>query len=276
MNQAAFVQLESRGPVAVLTINRPDRRNALATQVVAELGDTLDRARYDPAIRALVLTGAGPVFSAGMDLKEAHEARAKGDAEHERAAIAAAQALADLYVQVHDCPKPVIAALNGDAFAGGAGLAMACDLVIAADNARLGFPEVKRGLVAAIVMHDLVRLVGDRRARQLLLTGEPIDAIEAERWGLVNRVVPRHSSLDAAVALGQSLVACGPIALATTKKQLDEATRRSHDLRGAAAISAAIRVSEEATEGIAAFVEKRPPLWARQDDSTRHYHEDTR
>jgi enoyl-CoA hydratase/carnithine racemase len=111
-------------------------------------------------------------------------------------------------------------------------------------------------------MHDLTRLVGDRRARQLLLTGEPVSAAAAERWGLVNRVVPAEECLPTALALGQSLAESGPIALATTKKQLDEASRRPRDLRGSAAVSAAIRVSEEAAEGMAAFLEKRPPRWA--------------
>jgi methylglutaconyl-CoA hydratase len=111
-------------------------------------------------------------------------------------------------------------------------------------------------------MHDLIRLVGDRRARQLLLTGEPISAAEAERWGLVNSVVPVPACLDAALKLAGSLAESGPIALATTKKQLDETTRRPSELRGAAAISAAIRVSDEAIEGMTAFLEKRRPRWA--------------
>lgn len=261
MSQDESIRLEVRGPVAVVTIDRPGRRNALSVAVIAGLSDTLDRARYDPAARAVVLTGAGPSFCSGMDLKEARQA-GSDDVAAERAAVAAAQALADLFVQVHDLPKPTIAALNGDALAGGAGLAMACDLVVAADSARIGYPEVKRGLVAAIVMHDLSRLVGGRRARQLLLTGEPISAAEAERWGLVNRVVPSAECLDAAIALGRSLAEAGPIALATTKRQLDEATRRPRDLRGSAAVSAAIRVSEEAAEGMAAFLEKRRPRWS--------------
>jgi methylglutaconyl-CoA hydratase len=269
MNQPPFVRDEVRGPVAVVTIDRPERRNALSSAVIAGLGDALNRARYDPAVRSIVLTGSGPAFCAGMDLKEAHQSVAGGDAEGERAAIAAARAMADLFVQIHDCPKPVIAALNGDALAGGAGLAMSCDLVVAADSARIGYPEVKRGLVAAIVMHDLSRLVGDRRARQLLLTGEPIAAAEAERWGLVNRIVPASDCLDQAIALGLSLVECGPIAVATTKKQLDEATHRPRDLRGSAAVSAAIRVSEEADEGMAAFLEKRRPSWANPPDRAR-------
>jgi methylglutaconyl-CoA hydratase len=262
MSPSDFVRLEDRGPIALITICRPERRNALSAQLIAGLSDALDRARYNPVTRAIVLTSEGATFCAGMDLKEAHQAAAAGDVQAERAAIAAAQAMSDLFVQIHDSPKPVIAALNGDALAGGAGLAMACDLVVAADAARIGYPEVKRGLVAAIVMHDLTRLVGDRRARQLLLTGEPISAAEAERWGLVNRVVPAGECVAEAVTMGRSLAESGPIALATTKKQLDEASRRPRDLRGSAAVSAAIRVSEEAAEGMAAFLEKRPPRWA--------------
>jgi len=256
-----FVRRESRGLVAVIAIDRPDRRNALSREVVAALGDALDQARYDPAIRAVVLTGTPPTFCSGMDLKRggASGGLSLEDAEH--AAVADAQAFADLIVQVHRCPKPVIAAISGDALAGGAGLAMACDLAIIADSARIGYPEVKRGLVAAIVMHDLVRLIGDRRARQLLLTGEPITAVEAERWGLVNRVVPSVECLDAVIAMGASLAEVGPIAVAATKKQLDEASRRPRDLRGAAAVSAAVRVSDEAVEGMTAFLEKRPPRW---------------
>jgi methylglutaconyl-CoA hydratase len=151
--------------------------------------------------------------------------------------------------------------LNGDALAGGAGLMAACDLAVAAETARIGYPEVKRGLVAAIVMHDLSRQVGDRRSRQLLLSGESISAQVAHEWGLVNSLTPVERCLDEAVRLGHEMVNCAPRAVATTKRLLDEAAARPHDLRGAAAVSAAIRVSDEAREGIRAFVEKRPPAW---------------
>jgi methylglutaconyl-CoA hydratase len=264
--QPGFVRREHRDHVAIITIDRPERRNALSEAVIIGLGDALDLARYDPAIRAVVITGEAPAFCAGMDMKEANRHGGLALAESERAAVADAQAMADLFMQIHGLPKPVIAAINGDALAGGAGLAMACDLAIAAESARIGYPEVKRGLVAAIVMHDLIRLVGDRRARQLLLTGEPISAAEAERWGMVNQVVPIAECLDVAVALARSLAEVGPIAVATTKKQIDEASRRPRDLRGSAAVSAAVRVSDEATEGIAAFLERRKPRWA--DGST--------
>jgi methylglutaconyl-CoA hydratase len=196
-----------------------------------------------------------------MDLKDAVKIGTASYPDWEHKAVADAQALADLFTQIHSSPKPVIAAVNGDALAGGAGLAMACDFVLAVDSARIGYPEVRRGLVASIVMHDLIRLIGDRRARQLLLTGEPITASEAERWGLVNQVVSADDLLDIAFQLATTLVQAGPIALATTKKQLDEASRRPPDLRGAAAVSAAVRVSEEAAEGMSAFLEKRCPSW---------------
>jgi|SRR5579864_9548903 len=249
-----------RGPVAVVTLNRPEKRNALSRALIASFGDAIAHLAVEGGLRAIILTGAGPVFSAGMDLKEA--ASIGSSIEAEKAAVADAQALADLIDAVHHLSRPTIAALNGDALAGGAGLALACDLVIASANARIGYPEVKRGLVAATVMHDLVRQVGDRRARELLLTGATIDAATAERWGLVNRVVPAERCLDEALALARSLAESAPAAIATTKRQLDEASGRPKSLRGAAAISAAVRVADEAREGMRAFVEKRPPDWA--------------
>lgn len=255
-----FVLREDHGPVVLLVLNRPDRRNALSRNLVAELGDALAALDAEAAPRAVVLTGAGVSFCSGMDLKEG-DALGRS-AEAEKTAIADVQGIADLIGQLHALGKPTVAALNGDAYAGGAGLATACDFVVAAAGARIGYPEVKRGLVAAVVMHDLVRQVGARRARALLLTGEPIDVAEAERWGLVNRVVAPERCRTEAISLARSLLACGPRALATTKRLLDEATGPPPDLRGAAAVTAAVRVSDEAFEGIRAFLEKRPPRWA--------------
>lgn len=260
----ALVTREDRGPVAVLTLNRPERRNALSRALIAALGDALDAIEPDPAIRAVVLTGTGTVFCAGMDLKEATELDPSPEAE--RKAVADAQAIADLIQQVHQFPRPIVAALNGPALGGGAGLATACDLVVADEGAEIGYPEVRRGLVAAIVLHDLVRQVGDRRARELLLTGEPIDAPTAERWGLVNAVAPAGHALEGAIELARGLVPSAPLALSTIKRLLDEATDRPADLRGAAAISASVRVGDEAAEGMRAFLEKRPPRWASSGD----------
>jgi methylglutaconyl-CoA hydratase len=260
MSESLVVRVD-HGPVAVLTLHRPDRRNALSRALVAGLGDALARAAVEPALRAVVITGSGPAFCSGMDLKEAREAR--GSAESEKVAVADLQALADLIQQVHTLRRPTIAALNGDAYAGGAGLATACDFVIAESHVQIGYPEVRRGLVAAIVMHDLVRQVGARRARALLLTGAPISAEQAERWGLVNMVVPAGASLNAALELGRALVESAPNAVEVAKRLLDEAVGRPADLRGAAAVSAALRGSDEAEEGMRAFLERRPPRWAR-------------
>lgn len=251
---------EGHGPVALLVLNRPERRNALSRALVAQLGDALSSLANERDVRAVVVTGAGAAFCSGMDLKEAEASGRSIEAEN--AAIAEVQGIADLLQQVHTLPKPTIAALNGDAFAGGAGLAAACDFVIAAEGARIGYPEVRRGLVAAMVMHDLVRQVGERRARALLLSGEAIDADRAEHWGLVNRVVPVELCRSEALRQALSLTACAPIALATTKRLIDEATRRPPDLRGAGAVTASVRVSDEAMEGMRAFLEKRPPKWS--------------
>jgi len=254
-----WVTRKDEGQVAILTLNRPDRRNALSGTLIADLSDALTLAGAEASVRSVVITGAGPVFCAGMDLKEA--VATVGASEFERRAIADVQTIADLVAQIHQFPKPTIAALNGDAFAGGAGLAIACDFVLMSAEARIGYPEVRRGLVAAIVMHDLIRQVGERRARSLLITGSPISGAEAESWGLVNRTVPATKVLDEAIALGHSLVASAPIAVETTKRLISEASGRPSNLRGAAAISAAVRVSDEAEEGMRAFLEKRPPRW---------------
>lgn len=258
MSEALVLQ-ETRGAVAVLTLNRPDRRNALSRGLVADLGDAIDRLAADPLVRVLVLTGNGPTFCAGMDLKEASDPASSEEAE--RASVRDAQGIADLMDGLHRFPKPTIAAAQGDALAGGAGLALACDFVLMAEGARLGFPEVRRGLVAAIVLHDLVRHVGDRRSRDLLLTGRLIEAREAESWGLINRVVAPQLLGMEAESLALSLLASAPIATTTTKRLLDEAARLPSDLRGAAAISAAARAGDEAREGMAAFLAKRPPSW---------------
>jgi methylglutaconyl-CoA hydratase len=247
------------GPVAILTLDRPQKRNAISRSMMDELEHHLDRTGHDPKIRSVVLTGAGTVFCAGMDLQEA--ARERDGAESEQHAVVTLQQYADLIQKLHTLPKPTIAAANGDALAGGAGIVAACDFVIAAEKARFGYPEVIRGLVPAVVMYDLTRLVGDRRARQLLLTGEPIQAPTAYAWGLVNHVTPAEACLAEAIRIGKDLVRSAPQAIAAIKRLLDDTQGRPANLRGAAAVSAAIRVSEEAQEGIGAFLEKRSPRW---------------
>jgi methylglutaconyl-CoA hydratase len=246
--------------IVVLTLNRPDKRNALSRALLSALSDALDVAAAEPTTRVVVLSATGPVFCAGADLKEATERMQTP--EGEKRAVDDSQAFAHLINQIHQFPRPTIAAVAGDALAGGAGLATACDFVVMAPHARIGYPEVRRGLAAAIVLHDLVRQVGDRRARELLLTGEAVGADTAAHWGLVNRVAPADRCLSECINLARQLLECAPLAVTTTKRLLDEATVRPHDLRGAAAVSASVRVGDEAAEGMRAFLEKRPARWA--------------
>src|SRR5262245_20686739 len=163
-------------PAAVITLNRPDRRNALSRGLIAALTDAVLRARDDAAARCLILTGAGSSFCAGMDLAELAESLAQPGDPSASPVWDDALRLAKLYDLIYRLPKPSIAAVNGAAVAGGAGLMTVCDLAVAAPEARFGYPEVRRGLVAAMVMVHLLRHVGERTARYLLLTGELIAA----------------------------------------------------------------------------------------------------
>ena len=198
-----LVVRQARGPVAVLTMNRPDQRNALSRALVAQLLDAVEELSVASGVRAVVLTGAGKAFCAGMDLKEA--AAMDVTPEAEQRTVTTLLEFGDLVQRVHTMPKPVVAAVNGDAIAGGAGLMTACDFVVAASTARIGYPEVRRGMVAAIVLHDLVRQVGDRRARELLVGGDLISAQVAESWGLVNRLSAAENCLEDAIRLAAGL-----------------------------------------------------------------------
>src|SRR5207248_7717452 len=169
--------------------------------------------RDDPSARSVLVTGAGPAFCAGMDLAELSET-----IDADQAVVwTDALNLARLFDLMYTLPKPTIAVVNGPAVAGGAGLVSVCDLAVAAPAAKFGYPEVRRGLVAAMVMPHLLRHVNERIARYLLLTGDLIDAAEACRTGLVNEVVPATQLLDRALAIARAVVEGGPNALATTK-----------------------------------------------------------
>src|SRR5262249_50925781 len=206
-----LVLYESRPPAVVLTMNRPDRRNALSRGLIGALAAAFQRARDDAAARCVILTGAGKSFCAGMDLAELQESVTTADGDNVWNDVLQ---LAKLYDFIYTLPKPTIAVVNGAAVAGGAGLVTVCDLAVAAPEAKFGYPEVRRGLVAAMVMPHLLRHVGERMARYLLLTGELIDAEEACRTGLLNVVVPSSELLDRAMVLARSLAEGGPQALA--------------------------------------------------------------
>src|SRR5580765_4421293 len=187
-----LVEYALTAPTAVLTLNRPDKRNALSRGLIAELSAAVDRAAADPAVRCVILTGAGTAFCAGMDLDELRGTlTATGDQ-----VWADAHALSSLYDRLYTLPKPTITAVNGAAVAGGAGFVTVCDLAVAVPAAKFGYPEVRRGLVAAMVMPHLLRHVGERAARWMLLAGELIDAAEAKRIGLINEVVEPGKLLD--------------------------------------------------------------------------------
>lgn len=204
--------MEDRGAVRVLTMNRPEKRNALDTALTRSLLDALRAADEDDAVRCVVLTGAGQSFCAGADLSEF-----KGLADPE-----AAEARAELTMQLHlaftKMATPVVTAINGAAMGGGAGLAIASDLAVMAQSAKLGYPEAKHGIVAAIVMANLVRQIGRKAAFALVALAEPVDAAKALALGMVNRVVSDGEALSAALELAGKLAAVHRPAMAETKR----------------------------------------------------------
>lgn len=200
--------------VLTLTLNRPDKRNALSSAMVEALHQALESADLDPEVRVVLLTGAGKDFCAGADLEEL---LASADAAPE-ANEAAALRLGTLFTRMRSLPKPVIAMVRGRSLAGGAGLMTACDLVLASESAQVGYPEVLRGFVPAMVMTTLRRQVGEKAALDLVLTGRLLGAEEARQAGLVSRVVPEEALEREGRELARVLAAAAPSALALTKE----------------------------------------------------------
>jgi len=248
-----------RPPAAVVTLNRADKRNALSRALIDALAEAFERAKADPSVRSVILTATGSVFCAGMDLAELQESLA---APKENTPVwEDALRLARLYDLIYTLPKPTIAAVGGAAVAGGAGLVTVCDLAIAVPEAKFGYPEVRRGLVAAMVMPHLLRHVGERAARFLLLTGDVIDAAEALRTGFINEIVPAATLQTRADAMAAALAEGGPNALAQTKKLLHQFSRQAVSVEEAAHGSAAPRLSDECQQGLQAFFAKQPVPW---------------
>jgi len=261
----ALVLYNLRPPAVVITLNRPDKRNALSRALIAALTEAFQRAREDVAARCVILTGAGPVFCAGMDLAELAESLDLPETPAAETIIwDDALRLAKLFDLIYTLPKPTLAAVNGAAAAGGAGLVTVCDLALAAPEARLGYTEVRRGLVAAMVMPHLLRHVGERSARYLLLSGELMDAAEACRTGLINAVVPAGQLLEQAHTWCRLMADGGPTALASTKSLLECFSRQALSVEETAKASAAPRLTEEVKQGLRAFFAKQPPPWAVQ------------
>ena len=246
--------------IRTITLNRPDRRNAITVGMQIELIDALESVAASDA-RVLVLTGAGDAFCSGLDLSELQSMQSRSAAEHR----ADAERIGRLFFALYELPLPTIAAVHGPAIAGGTGLAALCDFTFATPAAKFGFTEVRVGFVPAIVSAFLTLQVGDKRARDLLLTGRLFTAEEALRLGLVNEVVP-HEELAARVdALAKTLVANSPQALAATKRLLAVQHRPWLDAAIIEAMEASSLARETADfrEGLAAFLEKRKPVWTR-------------
>jgi len=255
-----LAQYEIRPPASWITLNRADKRNALSRGLIDGLMDAFTRARNDEQVRCIVLSAAGPVFCAGMDLSELQESLTTP--QESSPVWDDALRLSRLYDNIYTCPKPTVALVQGPAVAGGAGLVTVCDLAVATPEAKFGYPEVRRGLVAAMVMPHLLRHVGERLARYLLLTGELIDATSALRLGLINEVVPADQLSARGDALVMSLAEGGPEALARTKAFLHQFSRQSMSIEDAAKGSAAPRLSKECQDGLRAFFEKKPTPWS--------------
>ncbi len=239
--------------VTVLTLMRAARRNALSIALLEELCDAFDALAADPTQRVVVLRGDGPVFCAGLDLQEAAD-----DERAERSAAGVERALRTLA----DTPLATIAAVRGGAFAGGAGLMAACDLVVAADDAMFGFPEARRGLLPALVGGVLKTRVREGDLRDLLLTGEAIGVSHAQRIGLVQRVVPAADVDAEALRAARATLAGGPETIRATKRLIAELFGRGAlPPRPLANWHLAARRSDESREGLRAFLEKRLPRW---------------
>jgi methylglutaconyl-CoA hydratase len=245
---------QSDSQISLLTLNRPAKRNALSLELIELITAAVLAAQNDLNRRVIVLRASGPAFCAGLDLTEA---------SNPENAHRSAEALARMYHAIGSSPLVTIAAAGGAAMGGGAGLLAACDLVVASDDLRLSYPEVKRGLIAALVTCLLRRQLSDRRVRELILLGQTLDGERALKLGLVSRVVPVASLDDESLTLAREACGGAPGAIARTKLLLDELSARplADDLRIALAHHLAARESKEAAEGIAAFMEKRPPRW---------------
>ena len=258
----AVVRYQHNASCATLTIDRPEKRNALNAQVIDELSEALRKAEEDDAVRSVVITGAGKAFSAGADLEELRSLQNATTEQNE----ADSRRLADLFAQIYLHPKAVIARINGHAVAGGCGLAAVCDLSISTHEAKFGFPEVRIGFVPAIVSVIVLRKIGDARARELFLRGHTITAQEAVEIGLITRAVPMSELGQAVDDLSREIAnETSGAAMGVTKRLIADiqGTDLYEALAHAVQINASARQSADCRAGIAAFLEGKDPPWKR-------------
>ncbi|MFQ5890594.1 MAG: enoyl-CoA hydratase/isomerase family protein [Gemmatimonadota bacterium] len=240
--------------VSRIVLNRPERRNALSAGLVSDLKDALAFAEADDRVRAIALGGAGPDFCAGADLREVQASVEEGVLS----SLADAESLGELFLLLRRLSKPVVAQVQGRALAGGCGLATACDLVVASSDARFGYPEVKLGFVAAMVMAILRRTVSERRAFELIVLGDTIGAEEARQLGLVNRVLPATEFEEKASDFVAELATRSSSAVALSKRLLYQIDGASFDaaIQAGAEVNAIARLTEDCQEGIRSFLER--------------------
>ena len=258
-----LVKVHLHEHAGTLILNRPAKRNALSRPMLAELEQGLRDLHGQRKVRAVILTGAGPAFCSGLDLAEMRETSLAEATQAQSQWYEDAVDYRELLQLMLRFPKPLIAAINGPALASGAGLALACDIVLAAEGATFGFPEPRRGLVAGVVAPLLAFRIGGGHAARLLLGAETISAAEAHRIGAVHEIVSADHLWPRAVALAEQCAASAPEALLLTKRMLNETVGEQLDtlLSAGSAVSATARTTEAASEGLAAFLEKRPPKW---------------
>lgn len=255
----ATLKLDQTGPVVTITLSRPEKRNAISYTLIEELLHVLAEVEKDHSAQVLILTGAGKAFCSGMDLDDLRSITKRTHEEN----LADSGTMARLFRMLYDFPKVTIAAVNGAAIAGGCGLATLCDFTVASSEAKFGYTEVRIGFVPAIVSTFLLRQVGEKHARDLLLTGRIIGADEAYRMGLVNEVVPSEKLSDRTGELAATLLENSPASLLATKRLLRAYSQASLDKQVAAAVdeNARIRTTADFREGVTSFLEKRKPQW---------------
>jgi len=252
------VQLALEGGVATLTLNRPDKRNAISFELIDDLLRALDEVAKSDAI-VLILTGAGKAFCSGMDLENLKALLGRTPEQN----LEDSQTMVQLFRALYEFPKVTIAAVNGAAIAGGTGLALLCDFTLAVPEAKFGYTEVRIGFVPAIVSTFLLRQVGEKQARDLLLTGRIFAADEAARMGLISEVVTPEKLMSRTRELAALLMENSSASLRATKQLLTDHARAELDAQIEAAVreNAAIRETADFREGITSFLEKRKPVW---------------
>lgn len=259
MSTFGTIIVKKQNNFAEIILNRPEKRNALNKQMVDELSIAFDSLKTEDSVRVIVLKGEGKAFCSGADLAYLKELR---NFDYQKN-LEDSQNLGNLFLKIYSFPKPVIAVVNGPALAGGCGLASVCDLILATSNAIFGYPEVKIGFVAALVSAFLKRQIGERKARELLLTGKILDANQALNYGLINNLLQLQELETKLEETINELAANGPQAMATTKQLFLKFTYQeiSKELEELSKINAQFRSSPEFLEGINSFLEKRQPNW---------------